>query len=78
MSVCREPAFAEGEYRRRLAAVHARMAQRQLDGILLFGAHNVNYLTGMDSENLFEPAALRGRRGSRSSPRHSRFRARPL
>jgi Xaa-Pro dipeptidase len=57
MSMRREPTFAEAEYRRRLAAVHARMAQRGLDGILLFGPHNINYLTGMDSENLFDPQA---------------------
>jgi Xaa-Pro dipeptidase len=57
MSMRREPAFTEAEYRRRLAVVHARMAQRELDGILLFGPHNINYLTGMDSENLFDPQA---------------------
>lgn len=57
MTMRREPAFACSEYRRRVAAVHARMAQRGLDGILLFGAHNINYLTGMDSENLFDPQA---------------------
>ena len=57
MSIPRDPAFTEAEYRRRLAVVHARMAQRGLDGIVLFGAHNINYLTGMDSENLFDPQA---------------------
>ncbi len=57
MSMRREPAFTEAEYRRRVTTVHARMAERGLDGILLFGAHNINYLTGMDSENLFDPQA---------------------
>lgn len=57
MSMRREPAFAEAEYRRRTAAVHARMHERHLDALLLFGPHNVNYLTGMDSENLFDPQA---------------------
>ena len=57
MSTPRDPAFTEAEYRRRLAVVHTRMAQRGLDGIVLFGAHNINYLTGMDSEDLFDPQA---------------------
>jgi Xaa-Pro dipeptidase len=57
VSTRREPAFAEAEYRRRTAAVHAGMRQRDLDALLLFGPHNVNYLTGMDSENLFDPQA---------------------
>jgi Xaa-Pro dipeptidase len=26
-----------------------------LDGLVLFGPHNINYLMGMDSENLFDP-----------------------
>ena len=30
------------------------MAQRNLDGLLLFSPHNVFYLSGMDSENLFD------------------------
>lgn len=57
MSMRREPAFLEAEYRRRAAAVHARMRERGLDGLVLFGPHNINYLTGMDSENLFDPQA---------------------
>ncbi len=57
MSMRREPAFAASEYRRRASAVHARMREHGLDGLVLFGAHNINYLTGMDSENLFDPQA---------------------
>ena len=57
MSMRREPAFAESEYRRRGGAVHARMREQGLDALVLFGAHNINYLTGMDSENLFDPQA---------------------
>jgi Xaa-Pro dipeptidase len=57
MSMRREPAFTEAEYRRRASAVHARMRERGLDGLVLFGPHNINYLTGMDSENLFDPQA---------------------
>jgi Xaa-Pro dipeptidase len=53
----REPAFAASEYRRRASAVHARMREQGLDGLVLFGPHNINYLTGMDSENLFDPQA---------------------
>jgi Xaa-Pro aminopeptidase len=33
------------------------MADRKLDAIILFGPHNIAYLTGMDSENLFDPQA---------------------
>jgi Xaa-Pro dipeptidase len=55
VSTRREPAFAEAEYRRRVAAVQVRMRERGLDGLVLFGPHNINYLTGMDSENLFDP-----------------------
>jgi Xaa-Pro dipeptidase len=57
VSMHREPAFSEAEYRRRIAAVDARMRERNLDAVLLFGPHNINYLTGMDSENLFDPQA---------------------
>src|SRR4029450_4649602 len=41
----------------RIARVQARMAARSLDAIVLFGPHNIAYLTGMDSENLFDPQA---------------------
>src|SRR5579862_2516669 len=57
MSIPRELAFPVDEYRGRIARVHARMAERGLDAIILFGPHNITYLTGMDSENLFDPQA---------------------
>jgi Xaa-Pro dipeptidase len=57
MTIPREVAFPVDEYRRRVARVHGRMAERGLDAIVLFGPHNIAYLTGMDSENLFDPQA---------------------
>jgi Xaa-Pro dipeptidase len=58
MPIVRQPAFAPEEYRRRLERVRAVMAKRSLDGLVLVGPHNVNYLSGMDSENLFDFQAL--------------------
>ena len=57
MTIPRELAFSVEEYRRRVGRVQGRMAERGLDGIVLFGPHNIAYLTGMDSENLFDPQA---------------------
>jgi Xaa-Pro dipeptidase len=57
MTIPREAAFPVEEYRRRVTRVNARMADRKLDAIILFGPHNIAYLTGMDSENLFDPQA---------------------
>jgi Xaa-Pro dipeptidase len=57
MTIPREPAFPIEEYRGRVARVHAVMSERSLDAIVLFGPHNIAYLTGMDSENLFDPQA---------------------
>ena len=54
MTIPRELAFSVEEYRRRVGCVQERMAERGLDGIVLFGPHNIAYLTGMDSENLFD------------------------
>ena len=54
MPIPHEPAFAPDEYAARLATVRAGMAGRSLDGLMLFGPHNVFYLSGMDSENLFD------------------------
>lgn len=54
MTIPQEPAFALEEYRRRLDAVQAAMADAALDGLLLFGPANIYYLSGMDSENLFD------------------------
>ena len=57
MTVPKAPAFSVGEYRRRLAAVQRELAERDLDGLVLFSPGNINYLTGMDSENLFDVQA---------------------
>lgn len=58
MPIVRQPAFAPAEYQRRLERVRAAMAERSLEGLLLVGPHNINYLSGMDSENLFDFQAL--------------------
>ena len=54
MTVPKTPAFSVREYRRRIAAVQQGLAARELDGLVLFSPGNINYLTGMDSENLFD------------------------
>jgi Xaa-Pro dipeptidase len=58
MSISAQPAFTNSEYARRLERVRANMQERQLDGLVLVGPHNINYLSGMDSENLFDFQAL--------------------
>jgi Xaa-Pro dipeptidase len=54
MAIPRQPAFEPREYQRRLENVQRTMARRRLDVLLLFGPHNICYLSGMDSENLFD------------------------
>ena len=54
VSIPHEPAFPRTEFERRVVAAQTSLAARGLDGILLFGPHNVFYLSGMDSENLFD------------------------
>jgi Xaa-Pro dipeptidase len=54
MTIPKTPAFSVAEYRRRLAIVQRGLAERGLDGLVLFSPGNINYLTGMDSENLFD------------------------
>jgi len=54
MTVPKAPAFSVGEYRRRIATVQQGLAERDLDAVVLFSPGNINYLTGMDSENLFD------------------------
>ncbi|HVA86609.1 MAG TPA: Xaa-Pro peptidase family protein [Candidatus Saccharimonadales bacterium] len=54
MTIPREPAFGPEEYQTRLQRVRQGMAERDLDGLLLFAPHPINYLSGMDSENLFD------------------------
>jgi len=54
MAIPREPAFAAAEYEARLERVRAGMRHRGFDALLLFSPHNIYYLSGMDSENLFD------------------------
>ena len=54
MSIPLELTFTDNEYRRRLEATRAGMERRGLDALVLFGPHNANYLSGMDTENLFD------------------------
>lgn len=58
MTIPHQPVFAPEEYRRRLDAVQATMADTALDGLLLFGPANIYYLSGMDGENLFDLQCL--------------------
>ena len=58
MSIPREPAFDDAEYRQRFQRVQTSMAEKSLDALLLFSPHNVFYLSGMDSENLFDYQCL--------------------
>src|SRR5438128_1118775 len=58
MAIPRDLAFDVDEYRTRLHGVRLRMAERDLDGLMLFGPHNICYLSGMDSENVFGSQAL--------------------
>lgn len=53
-NVPRCPAFRADEYTARLARVRDGMSARGLDLLMLFSPHNVNYLSGMDTENWFD------------------------
>ncbi len=54
MTVPKAPPFSVGEYQRRVAAVKRGLGERDLDGLVLFSPGKLNYLTGSDSENLFD------------------------
>ena len=54
MAIPREPAFSRDEYLARIDKVCQRLGQAGFDGLLLFSAANITYLTGMDTENLFD------------------------
>ena len=54
MSIPRQPAFGPDEFRRRWHSVRAAMEEAGVDLLVTFSPHNVFYLTGMDSENLFD------------------------
>ncbi|MBI3943203.1 MAG: aminopeptidase P family protein [Chloroflexi bacterium] len=54
MTIPREPAFSRDEYLARIEKVCQRLGQAGFDGLLLFSTANITYLTGMDTENLFD------------------------
>ena len=54
MTIPRQPAFGLAEFRRRWEGVRGEMEEAGVDILVTFGPHNVFYLTGMDSENLFD------------------------
>ena len=54
MTIPRQPAFGLGEFRRRWEAIRRAMETTGVDVLATFSPHNVFYLTGMDSENLFD------------------------
>lgn len=65
MAIPHEPAFPQAEFERRVAAAQRSLADRGLDALLLFGPHNVFYLSGIDSENLFDfQCLIVGREGT--------------
>lgn len=47
-----DPAFSVAEYRARLEAIQARMARDRVGSLLLFSPGNINYVSGLDNENL--------------------------
>jgi Xaa-Pro dipeptidase len=50
--------FTREEYGRRLALVRAAMSERGLNVLLVVGAENVHYLSGLDAQTFFVPTAL--------------------
>jgi Xaa-Pro dipeptidase len=58
MAVPRDLAFDVPEFRRRLDAVRAGMAERHLDALLVFSPGSINYLSGLDDNSLSDVTAL--------------------
>ena len=58
MPIRRQLAFEESEYRSRVERVQRAMGEKGLNVLFLFGPHNIFYLSGMDSENLFDYQCL--------------------
>lgn len=58
MAVPQELAFEVAEYRARLDAVRRQMAARNLDALVLFGPHNLCYVSGLDNDNLSDVQAV--------------------
>jgi len=54
MGIPKENWFTLEEYHRRLAAARTKMAAREIDVLLVFGAGNVFYLTGYNSVNSWD------------------------
>lgn len=54
MAIPKQLAFEAAEYERRLDAVQREMHFRGTKLLLLFSPHSIYYLSGMDSENLFD------------------------
>ena len=54
VTIPKQPAFGADEFERRREAVRAAMEAEGVDVLVTFSPHNVFYLTGMDSENLFD------------------------
>lgn len=54
MAIPKQLAFETEEYERRLDAVQHEMDSRGVRLLLLFSPHSIYYLSGMDSENLFD------------------------
>jgi Xaa-Pro dipeptidase len=58
MSIPRHLVFEEAEYEQRLERVQRTMVKHGMNTMLLFSPHNIFYLSGMDSENLFDYQCL--------------------
>ena len=54
MEIPKENGFTAVEYQRRLAAVRAQMADREIDALVVLSADNTYYLTGYNSVNSWD------------------------
>jgi len=54
MAIPKELVFPIEEYTRRVEGVTAQLRERELDAVLLFSPANIYYVSGMDSENIFD------------------------
>ena len=50
--------FDDGEYERRIERTRARMAERELDAIVVADPANMNYLTGYDGWSFYVHQAV--------------------
>ena len=58
MPIPKQLAFEQREYESRLERVQRAMAERGLEAMLLFGPHNIFFLSGMDTENFVDYQCL--------------------